>query len=81
MSKHTKLMARLPSFIRVGWLGLALGMLLSAPAQAQILKPIGEGVYAFIGENFNSNGGVIITDEGVVVIESGSTPLVSKNRS
>jgi len=79
MSKHTRLMAlSLLSFLRVGSLVLALGILFLAPAQAQILKPVGEGIYAFVGENFTANAGVVITDDGVVVIESGSTPAVSK---
>lgn len=61
----------------------------TSPAHALELKPqpIAPGVYAFIGElggrtadneGMNANTGFIVTDHGVVVVDSGSTYQVAK---
>src|SRR3954468_20457457 len=50
-------------------------------AGAQDLGPqiqkMGEGIYVYVGKNFNSNTGIILTDEGVVLIDSGHAPTDS----
>jgi cyclase len=54
----------------------------SGPAFAQDLGPqvkkFGDGIYAFIGNNFNSNCGIILTQDGVVLIDSGHNPVDSR---
>jgi cyclase len=51
-------------------------------AQAQDLGPqvqkIKEGIYVYVGKNFNSNAGIVLTQEGVVLIDSGHNPTDSR---
>jgi cyclase len=53
-----------------------------APALAQDLGPqikkFGEGIYVYVGRNFNSNTGIILTQDGVVLIDSGHAPTDSR---
>ena len=53
-----------------------------APAFAQDLGPnvrkLADGVYAFVGENFNSNAGIVLTQDGVVLIDSGHNPVEAR---
>src|SRR2546422_3865265 len=37
-----------------------------------------EGVYAYVGKNLNSNCGIVLTQEGVVLIDSGHNPTDSR---
>jgi glyoxylase-like metal-dependent hydrolase (beta-lactamase superfamily II) len=54
----------------------------TAPAVAQDLGPnvrkLADGVYAFVGENFNSNAGIVLTQDGVVLIDSGHNPVEAR---
>ena len=56
-------------------------VLLTSLAQAQDLGPnirkISDGIYVYVGTNFNSNCGIVITQEGVVLIDSGHNPTDS----
>lgn len=51
-------------------------------AVAQDLGPqitrLGEGIYVYVGKNFNSNTGIVVTNEGVVLIDSGHNPTDSR---
>src|SRR5258707_2838334 len=51
-------------------------------ASAQDLGPqirkLEDGVYVYVGKNFNSNCGVVLTREGVVLIDSGHNPTDSR---
>ncbi len=51
-------------------------------AQAQDLPPnikkIKDGIYVYVGDKFNSNCGIVITQEGVVLIDSGHNPTDSR---
>src|SRR5580704_16384778 len=55
----------------------------SAPAFAQddlgpqVMK-FGDGIYAYVGKSFKSNTGVILTQDGVVLIDSGHDPTDSR---
>lgn len=55
-----------------------LSLLLVGYAEAQDLGPqfkkFKEGIYAYVGKDFNSNCGIILTQEGVVLIDSGHNP-------
>src|SRR4029079_18211584 len=54
----------------------------SVPAFAQDLGPqfqkFGDGIYAYIGKDFKSNTGIILTQDGVVLIDSGHEPTDSR---
>jgi cyclase len=58
-----------------------VGFVTSAPAFAQDLGPqimkFGDGIYAYVGKNFKSNTGIILTQDGVVLIDSGHDPTDS----
>ena len=41
-------------------------------------KKIKDGIYVQVGEEGNSNGGIIVTSEGVVLVDSGDTPIDSR---
>jgi cyclase len=51
-------------------------------ASAQDLGPqirkLDDGIYAYVGKNFNSNAGIVLTREGVVLIDSGHNPTDSR---
>jgi cyclase len=42
------------------------------------IKKFGEGIYVYVGKNFNSNSGIILTQDGVVVIDTGQNPVISR---
>jgi cyclase len=58
------------------------GFVTGAPAFAQDLGPqfmkFGDGIYAYVGKNFKSNTGIILTQDGVVLIDSGHEPTDSR---
>src|SRR5262245_64323183 len=61
---------------------LAASLAFAGSALAQDLGPnvrkLADGVYAFVGENFNSNAGIVLTQDGVVLIDSGHNPIESR---
>src|SRR5690242_21954633 len=63
---------------------LTIGALLAltGAAAAQDLGPqitkLKDGVYGYVGKNFNSNTGIVLTNEGVVLIDSGHSPTDSR---
>jgi cyclase len=68
-------------------LALVASLACAAPAFAQDLaaqdlgpnvRKLADGVYAFVGENFNSNAGIVLTQDGVVLIDSGHNPVESR---
>jgi len=54
----------------------------AAFASAQDLDPqirkLEDGIYVYVGKNFNSNCGIVLTQEGVVLIDSGHNPTDSR---
>src|SRR5712692_5784179 len=48
----------------------AIGLAFAQDLGAQIRK-LEDGVYVYVGKNFNSNCGIALTREGVVLIDSG----------
>ena len=42
------------------------------------VKKLADGVYVYVGKNFNSNTGIVLTDDGVVLIDSGHAPTNSR---
>lgn len=59
-----------------------VGCVAGGPAYAQDLGPqikkFGDGIYAYVGRNFKSNTGIILTQDGVVLIDSGHEPTDSR---
>src|SRR5262249_6069175 len=41
-------------------------------------KKFGDGIYVYVGKNFKSNTGIILTRDGVVLIDSGHEPTDSR---
>src|SRR5215467_13367970 len=68
--------------IKAAALVMFIAFVPSAPAFAQDLGPqfmkFGDGIYAYIGKNFKSNTGIILTQDGVVLIDSGHDPTDSR---
>jgi cyclase len=42
------------------------------------IRMIKEGIYVYVGNNLNSNCGIVLTQEGVVLIDSGHNPTDSR---
>src|SRR6266403_4593267 len=63
-------------------LALCIGLFLTEPLAAQDLGPqikkLKDGIYVYVGTNFNSNCGIVLTQEGVVLIDSGHNPTDSR---
>ena len=61
---------------------LLFGLVTVQAAAAQDLDPnirkLVDGVYVYVGKNFNSNCGIVLTQEGVVLIDSGHNPTDSR---
>ncbi|HEX2387039.1 MAG TPA: MBL fold metallo-hydrolase [Candidatus Binatia bacterium] len=55
---------------------------IAAPLSAQDLEPqirkITDGIYVYVGKNLNSNCGIVLTQDGVVLIDSGHNPTDSR---
>src|SRR5467141_3115259 len=54
----------------------AIGLAFAQDLGPQIRK-LEDGVYVYVGKNFNSNCGIVLTREGVVLIDSGHNPTDS----
>ncbi len=63
-------------------LATIVGCVAGGPASAQDLGPqiqkLGDGIYVYVGKNFNSNCGIVLTQDGVVLIDSGHNPTDSR---
>ena len=60
---------------------LALSAALATPASAQIItgdealfEEVADGVYAFLGRRNDANALVVVTNDGVVVVDTGNNP-------
>jgi cyclase len=62
---------------------IALAFAVTGSAFAQDLGPrvqkLADGVYVHTGKGFDSNSGIILTQEGVVVIDTGQNPIESRD--
>jgi cyclase len=69
--------------ITSGLLAMVASVVLASSAFAQDLGPrvkkLADGVYVHAGNGFDSNSGIILTDEGVVVIDTGQNPIESRD--
>jgi len=61
---------------------VCVGLISAATLAAQDLGPnirkIKDGIYVYVGTNFNSNCGIVLTQDGVVLIDSGHNPTDSR---
>src|ERR1700716_2464529 len=55
----------------------AVGFAFAQDLGPQIRK-LEDGVYVYVGKNFNSNCGIVLTQEGVVLIDSGHNPTAPR---
>src|SRR4051812_27715228 len=66
-----------------GTLAIFALCLSGACASAQDLGPqvrkLADGVYVHAGKGYDSNNGIILTDEGVIVIDTGQNPIESRD--
>lgn len=64
-------------------LAIVASIAVTGSALAQDLGPrvkkLADGVYVHTGNGFDSNSGIILTDEGVVVIDTGQNPIESRD--
>jgi cyclase len=58
----------------IGWTGSAIAQDLGPR-----VKKLAEGVYVHTGNGFDSNSGIILTDDGVIVIDTGQNPIESRD--
>lgn len=66
------------TLILAATLSLLFVRVLSAQDLDPQIKKIKEGIYVYVGKEFNSNCGIILTQEGVVLIDSGHNPTDSR---
>jgi cyclase len=64
-------------------LALVASTAVARSALAQDLGPrvekLADGIYVHTGKGFDSNSGIILTDEGVVLIDTGQNPIESRD--
>lgn len=64
-------------------LAIVASAVVTGSALAQDLGPrvkkLADGVYVHTGNGFDSNSGIILTDEGVIVIDTGQNPIESRD--
>jgi glyoxylase-like metal-dependent hydrolase (beta-lactamase superfamily II) len=58
--------------------GLFLVQTVVAQDVAPNIQKIKDGIYVYVGKNLNSNCGIVLTQEGVVLIDSGHNPTDSR---
>jgi cyclase len=74
----TKVLGALAAFTLANLAGLfSAGAALAQDLGPQVQK-LADGVYVYVGKNYNSNCGIVLTDEGVVLIDSGHNPTDSR---
>ena len=71
MKTKTAILAIVAAF---AWSGVAFGQDLGPRVQK-----LADGVYVHTGKGFDSNSGIILTQEGVVVIDTGQNPIESRD--
>ena len=63
-------------------LAVGLSLMFMRVSSAQDLSPqikkLKDGIYVYVGKEFNSNCGIVLTQEGVVLIDSGHNPTDSR---
>src|SRR5207244_10201854 len=42
------------------------------------IRKLEDEIYVYVGKNFNSNAGIVLTREGVVLVDSGHNPTASR---
>ena len=66
-----------PTFVIAAFLSIAFACLAHSQDLPPNIKKIKEGIYVYVGNNFNSNCGIVVTQEGLVLIDSGHNPTDS----
>src|SRR5258707_14782104 len=64
-------------------LAILASVMVTGAAVAQDLGPrvkkLADGVYVHTGNGYDSNSGIILTDDGVIVIDTGQHPIESRD--
>ncbi len=68
---------RLMPILAVG-LSLMFARVSSAQDLSPQIKKLKDGIYVYVGKEFNSNAGIVLTQDGVVLIDSGHNPTDSR---
>jgi len=63
-----------PAFLFALLFGLAAVQVAAAQDLDPNIRKLVDGVYVYVGKNFNSNCRIVLTQEGVVLIDSGHNP-------
>jgi glyoxylase-like metal-dependent hydrolase (beta-lactamase superfamily II) len=66
------------SFMLMAIVSLAVVRSVDAQDLGPQFQKVKEGIYVYVGKEFNSNCGVILIQEGVVLIDSGHNPTDSR---
>lgn len=66
------------AFSVVAFLAISLTYAVYAQDMPANIRKIKDGIYVYVGSNFNSNCGIVVTQEGVVLIDSGHSPTDSR---
>ena len=66
------------SLMLMAIISLALVRSVDAQDLGPQFQKVKEGIYVYVGKEFNSNCGVVLTQEGVVLIDSGHNPTDSR---
>jgi cyclase len=66
------------SLVFAAFLSLALICAVQAQDLPSNIKKLKDGIYVYVGDKFNSNCGIVVTQEGVVLIDSGHNPTDSR---
>jgi cyclase len=69
-----KVTGMLAIFASLAWTGAA-----SAQDLGPQVKKIADGIYVHVGKGYDSNSGIILTQDGVVVIDTGQNPIESRD--
>jgi cyclase len=67
-----------PFVVLAAILTLVLARSLAAQDLGPQIKKFKDGIYVYVGKEFNSNCGIILTQDGVVLIDSGHNPTDSR---
>src|ERR1041384_1186125 len=67
-----------PALVLAAIISLVLVRSIEAQDLGPQIKKFKDGIYVYVGKELNSNCGIVLTQEGVVLIDSGHNPTDSR---
>jgi cyclase len=67
-----------PALVLAAIISLLLVRSIEAQDLGPQIKKFKDGIYVYVGKEFNSNCGIVLTQEGVILIDSGHNPTDSR---